>query len=92
LKNTRLLFSDDIQPLVVGMTPDSYGQIIPYERHKEVLAYLKQNNDEDCNWLAIDDDPEHYPKKCTVILTEPFIGFNHTAALEMREILEHQLL
>jgi len=89
LKKIRQLFSDDIQPLVVGMTPDAYGQTTPYERHKEVLAYLKQNNIEDCNWVAIDDDPEHYPKKCTVILTEPFIGFNHTSALEMGEILEH---
>ena len=89
LKNIRLLFSEDIQPLVVGMTPDSYGQITPYERHKEVLAYLKQNNIDDCNWVAIDDDPEHYPKKCTVILTESSIGFNHTSALELREIFEH---
>ena len=92
LKNIRLLFSEDIQPLVVGMTPDSYGQITPYERHKEVLAYLKQNNDEDCNWVAIDDDPEHYPKECTVILTDSYIGFTHTSALELSEVLEHQSL
>jgi len=91
LKKIRQLFSEDIQPLVVGMTPDTYGQITPYERHKEVLAYLKQN-EKDTSWVAIDDDPEHYPKNCTVILTEPFIGFDHTSALELREILEHQLL
>ncbi len=90
LKKIRKLFSDDIQPLVIGMTPDAYGQTTDYERYKEVLAYLKQNNDGDCNWVAIDDDPEHYPKKCTVILTESSIGFNHTSALELREILEHQ--
>jgi len=91
LREIKRLFSPDIQKLIVGMTPDTYGQITPYERHKEVLAYLKQN-EEDNSWVAIDDDPEHFPKKCTVILTESSIGFNHTSALELREILEHKSL
>jgi len=88
----RQFFSDDIQPLIVGMTPDTYGRTESYERYSEVLAYLKHEGDEDAEWVAIDDDPEHYPKECTVILTKPFIGFNHTSALELREILEHQAL
>ena len=88
LREIKQFFSPDIQKLIVGMTPDSMGMIIPYERHKEVLAYLKQNDNENAKWLAIDDDPEHFPKKCTVILTEPYIGFNHISALEMREILK----
>jgi len=74
------------------MTPDTTDQITPYERHKEVLSYLKQNGGENAKWIAIDDDPEHYPKNCTVILTEPFIGFNHTSALELGETLERQSL
>ena len=90
LKKIRQLFSDDIQPLIVGMTPDTIGRIEPYERHREVLAYLKHEGDEDAEWVAIDDDPEHYPKKCTVILTESNIGFNHSSGLELRDILEHQ--
>jgi len=92
LKEIRQFFSDDIQPLIVGMIPDTYGRIESYERHSEVLAYLKHECDEDAEWLAIDDDPEHYPKKCTVILTESYIGFNHTSALELSKILEYQAL
>jgi len=92
LKKIRQLFSDDIQPLIAGMTPDTYGRIESYERYSEVLAYLKHVGDEDAEWIAIDDDPEHYPKKCAVILTESYIGFNHTSALELREILEHKSL
>jgi len=90
LKKIQQLFSDDIQPLVVGMTPDAYGQTTDYERYKEVLAYLKKNNDEDCDWVAIDDDPEHYPKKCTVILTESSTGFNHTSALELERLISEK--
>lgn len=86
----RQFFSDDIQPLIVGMTPDTYGRTESYERYSEVLAYLKHEGDEDEEWVAIDDDSEHYPKKCKVILTEPSIGFNHTPALELGEILERQ--
>jgi len=92
LKEIKGRFSPDIQPLIVGMTPDAYGKIEPYERHGEVLAYLRLAEDEDAEWVAIDDDSEHYPKKCTVILTGSSIGFNHTSALKLRKILEHQSL
>jgi len=90
LREIRQFFSPDIQKLIVGIVPETTGQITPYERHKEVLSYLCTHNEEDAKWVAIDDDPEHFPKGCTVILTEPSIGFNHTPALELREILEHQ--
>lgn len=89
-KTIRELFSDDIQQRVVGMTPETYSPVLPYERHNEVLMYLKQNGGEKVKWVAIDDNPEHFPAKCPVILTESNKGFNHASAAELQEILEHQ--
>ena len=43
LKKIRKLFSDDIQPLVIGMTPDAYGQTTDYERYKEVCNQLLES-------------------------------------------------
>ncbi len=87
LKKIRQLFSEDIQPLVVGMTPETTGQIIPYERHKEVLSYLCTHNDEDAKWVAIDDDPEHFPEICPVIITNPDEGFNESIALKLIDMI-----
>ncbi len=87
LKKVRQHFSDDIKLLIVGFTPAHKGEQIEYERYYEVLAYLKRKNIKDAKWIAIDDSEWHYPKKCSVILTESTVGFNQTSVSELRCIV-----
>lgn len=91
LNAIRQLFSEDIQARVIGMTPETNGSVTPYERHQEVLLYLKQKEMVNTNWIAIDDQPEHYPAKCAVVLTEPTIGFNQASATTLQVLLEQLL-
>ena len=56
LSEIRTLFSDDIASLISGKTPELDGSA-RYERHEEIVRYLRQNELEDAHWIAIDDKP-----------------------------------
>ncbi len=88
LNEIRRLFSQDIQPLVIGLTPVHKGKVIPHERYYEVLAYLKRKDIKDARWVAVDDSDWHYPIECSVVLTESSIGFDQVCASELERQFE----
>lgn len=79
LREIRGHFSPDIASRIVGVTPVSQTQE-GFPRHREVLAYLKRRTTTAEKWIAIDDDPLHYPKDRRVLLVDPDCGFNSEAA------------
>jgi len=88
IETIKSLFSSDVGELVLGATP-RFSKPIKYFRHQEVLGYLKQNNAEDAPWVAIDDIAEHYPPDAPVIVTNPYIGFDQSAAEKLAYFLAH---
>ena len=79
----RPLFSPSIAKRVVGFTPFLDTKLIhqfQYLRYQEVLEFLRQNNASDVPWVAIDDIPEHYPPNVQVVVTNPYTGFDESAA------------
>jgi hypothetical protein len=86
----RPLFSSDIAPRVVGVTPFLEPKMVHqfnFLRHQEVLEYLRQNQVTDANWVAVDDIPEHYPPGTSVIATDAYFGFNQDSARQLMEYL-----
>ncbi|MDM8561022.1 HAD domain-containing protein [Candidatus Parabeggiatoa sp. HSG14] len=75
LNELRRLFSTEIAEKIVGVTP-TLSKHVTHERYKEIQAYLKKRNIENEGWVAIDDDPEHYPKGLSVLFTDPNEGFD----------------
>ena len=83
LDEIREHFAVGIAARIVGITP-SVAVRDDFDRHREVLAYLKRRHPgEDVRWLAIDDDPENYRPGAPVILLDCNVGFDEAAAAEM---------
>jgi hypothetical protein len=57
-----------------------------FPRHREVLEFLRSVHSEDETWIGIDDDPVAYPLSCSVVLTDPAIGFDVAAARRLIEL------
>jgi hypothetical protein len=84
----RCLFSPDIAPRVLGFTPFLDAKIVhdfEYLRYQEVLEYLRQKNQLDTLWIAIDDIAEHYPPDIQIVVTDAYIGFDRRAALTLEK-------
>jgi hypothetical protein len=79
LEALRKMFSPDIAPRIVGVTPEAPG-LIKHYRLREVLGFLKRHNAANSPWVIIDDNPAQYPEGVKVILTEPQKGFDERAA------------
>ena len=75
LKELAQFFSDDVAARIVGVTPEIYGQATN-ARYEEILMYLKRHNIETNPWVAIDDDPSHFPQSAPVLITDPNKGFD----------------
>ena len=82
LAEMRKSFSPDIAERIIGATPVSQSRDGFY-RHQEVLAYLKRHGLAEREWIAIDDDPEHYPANSPVLLVDPAQGFDSDAAVRL---------
>jgi hypothetical protein len=83
LDEIKAHFSEDVAARIVGMTP--VGQDGEHRRYREVLAYLIHNGQKGRPWVAVDDDPGHYPASVRVILVSPTKGFDEKAAARLRE-------
>ena len=84
------LFSPDITARIIGATPFLDPKIIhhfQFLRYQEVLEYLRQNQAEDSNWVAVDDIPEHYPPDSPVVATDADIGFDQNSAQKLSNYL-----
>jgi hypothetical protein len=82
LPELRVLFSEDLRGRIIGVTPLARLRDGHY-RHREVLAYLRLHGFSNSPWIAIDDDPEHYPAACELLLIDPTRGFDRDAARDL---------
>jgi len=87
LAEIRRHFSPDVAQRIVGTTPIARSREGHY-RYREVLAYLKRHGLDGEPWVAIDDDPEHYPASAPVVLVNPDVGFDADSAPAVRERLQ----
>lgn len=83
LEEMRKHFSGDIAPRIVGVTPMAQDRSRDQYRYREVLAYLRRRA-KPTAWVAIDDDPLHYPEGCNVVLVDPREGFGEQTAASLR--------
>lgn len=85
----RDLFSEDVRPQIVGVTPLIVTQWPPYPphpRHGEIIAYLRQQSLEARPWLALDDDPRLFPKGCReLVLLDPAKGLDSAMDAVLRQ-------
>jgi HAD domain in Swiss Army Knife RNA repair proteins len=81
----RSRFSSDIAIRILGVTPAAQRQDGHY-RHREVSAYLERHGRQNEPWIAVDDDPEHYPAGVSLLLVEPLHGFNEDACRRLVEL------
>ena len=79
LESLRKLFSPDIAPRIVGVTPEAPG-LVKHYRLREILGYLRRHGAADSPWVIIDDNRAQYPDGVKVIPTEPQRGFDDQAA------------
>lgn len=88
LKELRSRFSPDVAARIVGVTPENFEEE-EYERLAEVKAFLAEKKLSAVPWVAIDDDPAHFPPGSPVIFTEPQKGFDAECAARLVKLLLH---
>lgn len=86
LKELRSRFSSDVAARIVGVTPENLEEET-YERHAEIKAFLEDKKLTALPWVAIDDDPVHFPKGSPVIFTDPKKGFDAGCAAQLVQML-----
>ena len=79
LKEMQALFSLDIAERIIGVTPNSHSREGHY-RHREVLEFIKRKGFQGRRWVALEDDPEHFPESAHVLLIDTDVGFGQQAA------------
>lgn len=84
LDEIRAHFSDDVATRIVGVTP--IAQESEHRRYREVLAYLIHSGQKGRTWVAVDDDPAHYPASVNLVLVDPAMGLDSTAASRLRDV------
>jgi hypothetical protein len=90
--NLRERFSQDIADRIEGITPQGAINSI-YMRYDEICAYLEKQGLDNANWIAVDDDPVHFPKDSPLLLTDPYKGFDNDCEVRLRQmILEHSCI
>ena len=82
LKELRSRFSPDIAARIVGVTPENLEEET-YERHAEILMFMREKKVTALPWLAIDDDPAYFPPGSPVLLTDPQKGFDAECAARL---------
>lgn len=86
LKELRSRFSPDIAARIVGVTPESLEEEA-HPRHAEILAFMQEKKVTALPWLAIDDDPSHFPPGSPILLTDPQNGFDTACAARLVKLL-----
>jgi HAD domain in Swiss Army Knife RNA repair proteins len=86
LKEIRRRFAPDIAGKIIAVTPNA-PRVMEHQRHREILAFLRQRHWEDRRWVAIDDAPDHFGPGAKVVLTKSTRGFDETAAESLVRIL-----
>jgi hypothetical protein len=89
LRQLQMLYSRDIQPRVIGATPDLIDGRKDGGRYQEILAYLQATGWAAKPWIALDDDAWLYPQGCPqLLLTSKYEGFDDLIEEELRARLD----
>jgi hypothetical protein len=82
LSQIRGLFSADIAVRIIGVTPiePTDWRCEDHHRYREVMAFLKRNGHTSTEWIALDDDPSHYPTLRNLIIVDAERGFDSEVA------------
>ncbi|NTV12195.1 MAG: hypothetical protein HGA47_15730 [Zoogloea sp.] len=90
MKRLVARFSPDIQPRVVGSTP----QIFPHRpaelhglREREARQWLASRAAPDAPWCAVDDAPGNWPTRDRLVLTDYKRGFTEEDAGRLSRLL-----
>ncbi len=81
LTEIRAHFSNDVASRIIAVTPMAVDG--EHRRYREVLAYLIHSGQKGRPWVAVDDDPAHYPASVRVILVNPAKGFDAEVAVKL---------
>ena len=95
LEELREYFSPDIQPRVVGVTPDLWNPELPpaFVRERECATWLAANRPTGTRWLAIDDRPTWFQPNCpNLLVTVTTRGFLPTQIEMLRDKITQRSL
>lgn len=89
LKSLVGVFSEDIQPKVIGATPILGDSTTEYLRYREIREWLN-NHPVISRWVALDDAAEDFPhgKRTNVVFTDPDVGLERETINSLRRLLE----
>lgn len=87
LTQLRERFSADIRPRIVGTTP--VHEYHSARRENEILEWLKENNEGEANWLALDDAIWQFKAhRDNVIACRSYVGLDEEACRILQEKLQ----
>ena len=86
LDHIKGLFPSDLALRILGKTPRVRGDV-EHARYREVLAYLRRSGMA-TPWVALDDDPLHYPENAPVVLLDPETGLDAEGVLALKRHFE----
>lgn len=86
VKELRSRFSPDVAARIVGVTPENFDEEA-YGRHAEIKMFMGERKVAALPWVAIDDDPSHFPAGAPVLLTDPNRGFDAGCAAKLVKLL-----
>ena len=79
----RKLFSHDIRPRIIGVTPPAQAGV-RFGRYTEISAWLEGNNRQGDPWIALDDYAYEFPKGCpNLLLCNSGTGLTDEMAAEL---------
>ncbi len=85
----KSVFSADIADKIEGVTP-IHTKPTKFFRHSEVMEYMSKNDLSNESWVAINDIAEHYPDNISIVVTNPYVGFDEKAAIELGKLLNNK--
>ena len=88
LEKMRHAFSPQVAEMIVGVTPE-LNQTTRHYRYNEVLLYFKHHKLGSQNWIAIDDDEEHYPASTMMVVTDTLKGFDELSANQLNTLIRN---
>uniref|UniRef100_UPI000D3D2AF5 HAD domain-containing protein n=1 Tax=unclassified Variovorax TaxID=663243 RepID=UPI000D3D2AF5 len=79
-------FSEDIRHGIIGATPQlDLNAAVQHQRRLEIQAWLKGNDRDDAEWVALDDWPESFEAGfARLVLTDPKRAFDQDSCQELR--------
>jgi len=85
----KTMLGPTVAPRVIGVTPVINTPLLRAARYHEVIAHLEKTNNNNANWLALDDVKEFYTgHEGKVIFTNPMFGITQKEYEEINFLLK----